>query len=89
MRKSLLSTIVGAALFLGGGGLAAAQQMGSPGPTNPGTQGSSQRQPGTAENPSERQPGAMQGPAEGRSKAIGEESQRSGHSGAMQGPAQG
>lgn len=84
MRKSLLTTIAGAAL-IAGGGLAAAQQRmeSSPGGAN-GAQGSPHRQPGGAA-----QPGAMQGPAEGRSQATGEEGQRSGHFGTMQGPAQG
>jgi hypothetical protein len=84
MRKSLLTTIAGAAL-IAGSGLAAAQMENSPGRMN-GAQGASQREPGGAAH--ERQPGAMQGPAEGRSTAIGEEGRRSGEFGAMQGQTQ-
>jgi hypothetical protein len=86
MRKTVLTTIAGAAL-IAGSGLAAAQQRieSSPGGAN-GAQGSSQREPGGAAH--ERQPGAIQGPAQGRSTANGEQGRRSGESSEMQGPAQ-
>jgi len=86
MRKTVLTTIAGAAL-IAGSGLAAAQQRieSSPSGAN-GAQGSSQREPGGAAH--ERQPGAMQGPADGRSTATGEEGRRFGQSGEMQGQTQ-
>lgn len=87
MRKSLLSPIAGAAPFPRGGGLAAAQQTGSPVQTNQATQGSFRHLPGAAENPSERQPGAIQRPAGGRS-ASEQKEHRSGRSGAMQSTAE-
>jgi hypothetical protein len=61
MRKS--SPIARAASYAGGGGLAAAQQVGSPVP-NLATQGSSQQPPG-----GQHRPGPVQRPAEGRSAA--------------------
>jgi Protein of unknown function (DUF1236) len=85
MRKTVLTTIAGAAL-IAGSGLAAAQMENSPGRTK-GAQGASQREPGRTAH--ERQPGAMQGPAEGRSTSIGEGGQRSGLSGTVQGQTQG
>ena len=86
MRKTVLTTIAGAAL-IAGSGLAAAQQRieSSPGGAN-GAQGSSQREPGGAAH--ERQPGAIQGPAQGRSTANGEQGRRSGESSEMQGRTQ-
>src|ERR1700730_13590619 len=86
MRKTVLTTIAGAALITGSG-LAAAQQRieSSPGGAN-GAQGSSQREPGGAAH--ERQPGAIQGPAQGRSTANGEQGRRSGESSEMQGRTQ-
>src|SRR3984893_4294030 len=86
MRKTVLTTIAGAAL-IAGSGLAAAQQRieSSPGGAN-GAQGSSQREPGGAAH--ERQPGAIQGPAQGRSTANGEQGRRSGESSEMQGQTQ-
>ncbi len=88
MRKSLLTTIAGAAL-LAGSSLAMAQRMENS-PAN-GAPGSSQRELGGAQhNSSEREPGAMQGQTMRRSGAVEEKEQRSEHRGAaMQGQTQG